>query len=190
MEPHTRLRIKESMANYLTDTRWRWNWVVTQTFDPSKINLTYFHDTEKVRKFRGGLVMSSWKRVLQEIARDANVVYGFVFGEHHKNGNPHWHALLHVTGNLFGQPRRSVIHKFCLSEFGRNRITPMTSVNMEVSVGRVSDGISRYLTKYVAKEVGGHHDTWDFGGFLSGSAAEPGQITTLVGIKPEDFALK
>lgn len=190
MEPHTRSRIKDSLSNYLTDRRWQWNWVLTQTFDPSKPSLTYWHETRKERLFRTGLVLHSWNKVLAEIALRTWMVYGFVFGEQHKNGNPHWHALLHVRENAFKAVRRTSIHKWCLEEFGRNRITPMASENLEVRVDHMSDGISRYLTKYVAKEADGDHATWDFGGFLNGSKAETKQITDRVGIKPSDFALK
>jgi len=190
MEPHIRQQVKQSLANYLTDPRWQWNWVLTQTFDPSKPSLTYWHDTRKERLFRSNLVLSSWKSTIAEIARDSIVCYGFVFGEQHKSGAPHWHAVMHVRENLFGSPRRKAIHEWCLEQFGRNRITPMASENLEVRCGTVSDGISRYLTKYVSKEAQSDYATWDFEGYVSGSKAETGQITDLVGIKPSDFALK
>lgn len=134
--------------------------------------------------------MSSWRQVLREIAKDATVVYGFVFGEAHKSGQPHWHALLHVRENLFKAPTRKSIHEWCLEHYGRNRIVPMASENLEVRCGHMSDGISRYLTKYVAKDTANSHATWTFGGFLNGSEAEPGQIIDLVGIKPGDFLEK
>jgi len=188
--PYNRELVKDSLANYLTDHRWRWNWVLTQTFDPSKPSLTYYHDTRKERRFRGGLVLSSWREVMSFIARDAVCAYGFVFGEQHKSGAPHWHALVHVTENLFGQPRRKSVHEWCLGTYGRSRITPMASENLEVRVGSISDGISRYLTKYVAKESYHDHATWDFVGFINGFEADSGRICDLVGIKPGDFALK
>jgi len=187
MEPHITNGIKDSLANYLSDPRWRWNWVLTQTFDPSKPSLTYWHDTRKERRFRGGLVLSSWRAVLAKIAETASINYGFVFGEQHKNGNPHWHAVMHVTENMWNEPRRKTIHEWCLETYGRSRITPCAPENIEIRARHVSDGISRYLTKYVAKEAHGDHATWDFGGFASGSAVEPEWLIREVGIKSADF---
>jgi len=57
--------------------------------------------------------------------------------------------------------------------------------SLEVGEGlrNVSDGISRYLTKYVAKESAGAQAWWDFKGFMSGLEAAPSQIAAVTGVR-------
>jgi len=193
MEPHLLIRVKASLARYLSDPRWNWNWVVTQTFDPSIPSLTYFHSTANERRFRSGLVDQSFLAFLTEIADSALVCYGFCFGEQHKSGAPHWHALVHVKEDIFGRPRRRQLWGHMKENYGRNRIEPYLSADLTGRVHNVQDhvitGIASYLTKYVAKEAYRDEATWDFRGFIGTGEAQPGEICDLVGIKSSDFSL-
>jgi len=169
--------IKSSFADYLSHPCWNWSWVVTQTFDPFK------------QKPYARLVEHSWRYFMHRVARDANINYGFYFGEPHKSGLPHWHALVHVSENLLGQPRRCHIWEDMFERYGRNCIEPFVGSNdrKSVAVGNVSEGIARYLCKYVAKESSRDQATWDFSGFMSGREADCARIRRLVGVPRSEF---
>jgi len=90
---------------------------------------------------------------------------------------------------LFGEPSRKEAWQYCFKKYGFSQIKPFhANTGLKVSsIGKISDGISRYLCKYVAKEAYDDDATWDFGGFLSGSIAEPGEIAAMTGIRRTDF---
>jgi len=173
MQPQNMAVVKEDFSSYLSKSEWQWNWVVTQTFDEYKVPL------------HQNLVSDSWHDFLDEVGKHANLVYGWMFGEKHKSGRPHWHAICRVDTNLFEQPRRSEIWRYMYDRYGRNRIEPFKSqqkLMCNIRARNVSDGISRYLVKYVAKEAFREDATWDFAGILSGCEADTRQIRAVIGL--------
>jgi len=165
--------VKGEFSSYLSNPKWGWNWVVTQTFDEYKVPI------------HANIVRDSWNDFLREVGRHANVVYGWMFGERHTSGRPHWHAICRVDTNLFDQPRRKDIWLYMFDRYGRNRIEPFKSqqkLMCNLASRTVSDGIARYLTKYVAKSAFQEDATWDFGGLLSGCEADTKQIRAAVGL--------
>jgi len=173
MQPLPMNDVKAEFASYLSRPEWGWNVVAHQTFDEHKCYIT---DTVCLR---------SWNSFLEYVGREANVVYGWMFGEHHKSGNPHWHAICKIEENLFGMPRRKMVWAHQYEKFGRFRLEPLRpdgNLMGDISTKTVSDGVSRYLVKYVAKEAFRGDATFDFGGFLGGKPADPKQICTAIGL--------
>lgn len=164
--------IKQSFADYLSKPYWDWSWYCTQTFDWKKL---------AKRKFYARLHEHSWRFFLSRLQETCSISYGFCFAESHKSGKMHWHALVHVTENLLGQPRRKDIWRAMYRKYGYNQILPFKSIGLELAVDSVSTGVARYLTKYVAKEAAQDQAWWDFGGNISGRPAEAAQIRDAIG---------
>lgn len=176
MQPHNLERVKAEFALFLSETKWNWNWVATQTFDSFKVPI------------HSNIVHDSFNELMKKIARTAVMNYGFVFGEQHKSGLPHWHALLHVSESLWGEPRRSDIWDWAFKRYGRNRIeafNPVIPIHHE-SIGVISTGISKYMCKYVAKESARDEATWDFKGFMGGREVPTARIMDVLGWKRSD----
>lgn len=177
MSPRITDEYKDSFASWLTRPEWRWSWVACQTFKPqfqSWINV----------------VRDSWKEYCGEIAKSAICNYGFCFGEVTLQSRPHWHALLHVKENLFGDPRRKTIWKYAFNRWGRNTITPYRGGLKEqghIEIRKVSDGIARYCAKYLAKGTNRQDAWWDFQGFISGKEVDPKQLVRELGLPRADF---
>jgi len=161
--------IKEAFADYLSKPYWNWSWYCTATFDPSKMP-QYKRIAEH-----------SWRFFLSRIADTASISYGFCFSETHRSGATHWHALVHVTENLLGQPQRKDVWKQMFDKYGRNQILPFKASNFSHTIDTMSTGVARYLTKYVAKEAASDQAWWDFGGNISGSEANASQIRSAIG---------
>jgi len=128
----------------------------------------------------------SFGRMLREIAKTATMVYGFAFGELQQSGRPHWHAVVHVTPDLFDGPSRQDVWRYMFRMYGRSDIREVQagqSVQVGEGIKNVSDGISRYLTKYVAKEAATGQAWWDFKGFMSGKEADPSAIAAVTGVR-------
>jgi len=183
MPSETLALVKKSFADYLSRPEWNWSWFHTQTFDVHKCGY---------RKRNGRLAVhreicnESFGRMMNVIAKQAVIVYGFAFGELHRNGFPHWHALLHVKSNLFGQPRRVDVFDYMFRKYGRNKLleyVPNQNVQVSEGVACVSDGVARYLCKYVAKEAAQGDAWWDFKGFMGGCEADPSQIAAVTGVR-------
>jgi len=182
MEPHTLSLVKSSFSDYLTRPEWHWSWFATQTFDYNKCG---YLRRNGCRDVHSEICQESFGRMLGEIAKTAVMVYGFAFGELQQSGRPHWHAVVHVTTDLFDGPRRLDIWKYMFRMYGRSDIREVQtgqSVQVAEGVGKVSDGISRYLTKYVAKESATGQAWWDFRGFMSGSEADASAIAAVTGV--------
>jgi len=167
--------LKSSFADYLSKPYWNWSWYCTATFDPLKVP-QYKRIAEH-----------SWRFFLSRIADTSSMSYGFCFSEAHHSGATHWHALVHVTENLLGQPRRSDVWKAMFDKYGRNQILPYEEADMELAVNSISCGVARYLTKYVAKEAANDQAWWDFGGNISGRDATVKQIMGALGQPVEGF---
>lgn len=172
MQPHNLTEVKTAFADYLSQPDWDWNWVVTQTFDERKVPL------------HSSIVKDSFQQFMLEIAKTANSNYGFVFGEQHRSGRPHWHAILHVQTSLFGEPLRKDMWKWSFTKYGRNRIEPCRDERSrrELAIADISMGIARYLTKYVVKDAARDEAWWDFQGFLSGRETPARRIFSHLGV--------
>jgi len=164
--------IKDSFADYLAKPYWNWSWYATQTFDVNKL---------AKKKFYAKLHQHSWRYFLNQIGLTASMSYGFCFAESHKSGKMHWHAIVHVSENLLGQPRRKDIWRAMYNKYGYNQILPFTNTEARMRAGCISTGIARYLTKYVAKEAAHDQAWWDFNGNVSGSDADPSEIMAAIG---------
>lgn len=161
--------IKDSFADYLTKPYWNWSWYATQTFDPEKFGAyPRLHE-------------HSWRYFLNQISKTAAISYGFCFAEAHKSGKMHWHALVHVTENLLGQPRRKDIWQKMFWKYGYNQILPFAHTELQERANCISTGIARYLTKYVAKEAARDQAWWDFNGNISGKDASAIEIRDAIG---------
>jgi len=168
--------VKKAFAAYLTRPVWNWSWLVTQTFDIHKCGYT---KSDGKLAFHSRLIQESWEVFLDEVSCHAGLVYGFVFGEAHKSGAPHWHAVVHASDGLLGVPRWGRIRERCYDRFGRIRFSVINkgqSIQMSEGVRAVSDGVSRYLCKYVAKDANTSHAWWDFSGCIGGCFADTGQL--------------
>jgi len=181
MQTHNLELVKIAFAEYLSLPEWNWTLVVTQTFDE--------HKTPCHRNMSS----DSFKDLMEYAGNEAVCIYGFAFGEQHKSGRPHWHAILHMTENLFEQPRRADIWRYMFDKYGRNRIEPYrpnacTVVNDGRQAERVGEGIARYLCKYVAKESARDQAWWDFTGFMSGQQVPARRIRELTGIKKMEYS--
>ena len=172
--------VKTAFAKYLSDPKWDWTWFVTQTFNPK---LKHTHYNFKRDRFYGRICEHSWRDFLAFVGFHSSAVWGFMFCETHKNGYPHWHALLHVQESLFGEPRREDVWCYMFQRFGWNRVDPVRTGDVSKTAG----GVCRYLTKYVAKVAAGADATWDFGGYLGGTEADTGQIVSASGVDVLNF---
>lgn len=172
--------VKTAFAHYLSDPKWDWTWFLTQTFDPAR---EHTHYNRKRDRFYGRLCEHSWRDLLKYVGTRANHCWGFMFTELHKNGHPHWHALLHVQEDLFERPARSSVWRYMFQRFGWNRVDPVRKGD----VSKTAHGVCRYLTKYIAKEAAGGDATWDFGGYLGGTEADTGQIVRASGVDVLSF---
>ena len=161
--------IKDSFADYLSKPYWNWSWYVTATFDPQK----------QVQYPR--LAEHSWRFFLSRIADTAAMSYGWAFAESHKSGSMHWHAIVHVSENLLGQPRRKDIWEAMFKKYGRCEISAFRPTNLQLGINTVSYGVARYLTKYVAKDAATGEAWWDFAGNISGLEADSKQIRDAIG---------
>jgi len=179
--------VKSQFASYLSKPAWNWTWFVTQTYD---INKCGFTRKDGKRAFHSQISKESFDNFIKRVGQASASCWGFVFEERHKTGRPHWHALLHVTENLFGDPRRDVLWKYMFEKYGRMEIRPFNcnrGAATDSDVGIISDGISRYLCKYLAKDSRRDDAWWDFRGFTSGFEAEARQIRELIGIDSMDL---
>ena len=175
MQPHMMNEFKASFSSYLTDPKWKWNWVVTQTFDTDKVPL------------HRSIVRESWQDMLGKIGKNSSCCYGWVFGETGRMGRVHWHAILHVQENLFGDPSRRQIWEQMFDKYGRCSITAYVCNQREIgniATKTISDGIARYLTKYVVKDTFSDDAWWDFDGNLAGRWAAPARIMRVIGMTP------
>ena len=167
--------LTSSLAAWLSSPTWDWTWVVHQTFDEKKCTLGR------------GLVLHSWRSLMREIAKDATINYGFCFGERGALGRIHFHALVHMTPSIFGYPVIDEIGPAMYALFGYCRIEPFIGGLNErghLSIEKMSGGVARYLTKYIAKEAGYHDSTWDFEGLISGRVATGEQLKRAIGMDP------
>lgn len=175
MEPENLPEVKRAFEYYLSNPLWNWNWVLTQTFDPDKVPM------------HRNICRDTFRTTMDLISVGAIMAYGFAFGEQHRSGLPHWHAILHVETNLFGAPTRRSIWQRNFSEWGRNRIEPFRArVNFaSLDSACVAHGIARYLCKYVAKDSVGDQAWWDFDGNIGGLRVDAARIAHTIGL-PED----
>ena len=179
MQPHKIGHFKQTFADFLSLSDWKWSWVCHQTFDSCKVG-------DENGKLYPSLIPWSWHHMMATIARDAMLNYGFYFAERGKMGRIHWHAIIHVKEDLFGHPRRSAIWDEMFRKFGRCRFEPYQGPD-NWCFKRVSTGIANYLCKYVAKDTYSDDATWDFTGFMGGSTADSGRIGRLIGIDTSDW---
>lgn len=123
---------------------------------------------------------------MYELARTACMNYGFVFEERGKFGRLHWHALVHVKQNLFGDPKMQDLWGHMYERYGRNLIECYNPCAQSSPGGgdsdRMSTGIASYLTKYVAKCSESDNTWWDFEGFMGGSRADTWRIASAIGL--------
>lgn len=183
MEPRTLDLVKKSFSDYLTRPEWEWSWFMTQTFDFHKCG--YRKRNGKLDVHRE-ICEESFQRMMEFIGKTATICYGFGFGELHKSGRPHWHAVVHVGMDLYSQCTRESVWEYMFKMYGRNTIAevmPCQGLQVHSGTALISDGISRYLTKYVAKESATGQAWWDFKGYMSGSEADPSQIAAITGIR-------
>ncbi len=176
MQLHNSSNVKAAFASYLSQSEWKWNWVVHQTFDEHKCDLY------------PSILGYSWREFMREIARNAMMNYGWCFAETGKLGRLHWHALVHVKEDLLRRPSRTEIWAHMFRKFGRNRIEPYKAGQRElgwIATKEMSDGISRYVAKYLAKETCLDNAWWDFGGFLGGKQADSKRIARAIGLDSE-----
>lgn len=169
--------VKAEMSSWLSDPQWDWTWVVTQTFKPQASQ----HRTR---------VPDSWMRWMQNLSSLSDVIYGFCFGELHRSGKTHWHAVVHVQDGLYGEVQRKEQFNWALEKYGRNRITayqPNLREMGHLQTKKVSDGIARYCVKYVAKDYAIDSAWWDFLGFLHGNQVEPKQILRILKLPRVDL---
>ncbi len=177
METHNTADVKVAFSSYLTLPEWNWNWVAHQTFDDGKVPL------------HRNIVKESFEDLLNEIARTSMLCYGWCFGETGYGGRVHWHSILHVGVNLFGQPRRKDIYEFMFKKYGRMSITPYVGNQREmgnIATKTISDGIARYLTKYLVKGSHTQDAWWDFQGNLGGYPAVTSRIMRVIGMTLPD----
>jgi len=167
------LHVKSSFAAYLSLPGWDFNWFITQTFDPNKF-----------KRARNGcllvptnITVNSFKDFIKFTGTRSNACWGWMFGELHRSGMPHWHALMHIQPNLFGQPSRTSMWAHMWHRYGRFEAKPYLPARHQHVAGAAT-----YLTKYVAKETFQDNATWDFKGYLSGSEADSGQIARAIGV--------
>lgn len=171
--PQTFGQIKDAFSDYLSLPQWDWTYFITQTFDPRRYSKAYSR-----------LCEHSWRFLCNRLMERSIISYGFAFAESHKSGLRHWHALVHVTPDLFGNPTWDDIRKVMLEKYGRIQINDFKPDNWQLAgaqVNTISNGVSRYLTKYVAKESSGGDAWWDFNGNISGSEADAGEIMAAIG---------
>ena len=170
---HSFQKVKSAFAEYLSLPEWDWDWFITQTFDPKKF--------KRARNGRllvpTNITVNSWKDFIRFTGSTANACWGFMFGELHRSGMPHWHALVHVQANLFDQPSRTDMWRHMWHRYGRFEARPYEPAKFQDVAGACS-----YLTKYVAKEAFQDDATWDFKGFLAGSEADSRQIVRACGV--------
>lgn len=165
--------IKAEFASYLSMPQWDWTWYATQTFDVNKLANKKFYDR---------LHEHSWRFFLNRVGQTSPLSYGFCFAESHKSGKMHWHALVHVSENLLGQPRRKDIWSHMFRKYGYNQILPYRSIGVELAIDSVSTGVARYLTKYLVKESARGEAWWEFNGNMGGNEADAGQIMSAIGM--------
>jgi len=170
---HQIQNVKVAMQEYLSLPQWNFTHYITQTFDD-----------RKCRPY-SKICEHSWRYFLNTFGRDASMIYGWVFAERGKSGRLHWHAIVHISPNLLGQPTQRELWEGMFSKYGRN----VTEIyKPENPVLRASDAIwlgtrlAGYLTKYVAKDAGGNDAMWDFGGFMSGREADAAQLCSAIGV--------
>lgn len=172
--PQSYEQIKDAFSDYLSMPYWDWTYFITQTFDPKRYKKSYSR-----------LCEHSWRFLCNRLMEQSILSYGFAFSESHKSGYRHWHALIHVTPNLFGQPTWKEIKDAMLKKYGRIQIDNFKPDNWMLTGDRqimtISNGVSRYLTKYVAKEAATGEAWWDFNGNMSGSEADCAEILAAIG---------
>jgi len=175
--------VKKAFAHYLSRPEWNWSWFLTQTFDVHKCG---FLKSDGKPALHSEICRESFNRMMRKVADQAMSVYGFGFAESHRNGRPHWHAILHVKEDLFGNPCRTSIYNYMYKMYGRNQIRgfkPSVNVKIDSGIECVSDGVSRYLCKYIAKESHRNDAWWDFKGFLGGLEVPTSEICQHIGIR-------
>jgi len=173
MQLHKWSSVKEGFSAYLSQPEWDWSWVVHQTFDEYKCDLY------------PSILGFSWREFMREIARTAQMNYGWCFAETGKLGRLHWHGIVHVKTNLLRQPLRKTIWQHMFNKFGRNRIEayiPRTSETYWIGNHRMSNAVGRYLTKYIAKESFLDNAWWDFEGFMGGNQVDSARISRAIGL--------
>lgn len=124
------------------DSRWRWDWFATLTFDQSKAG-TGSHDV-----VGWSLSRRYWDEWATGIAERAGLpgIYWFRGREPNKNNRgTHFHALIGGVEDL----RRSDAWS-AWSRHGFARILPYG----EDHEGKPLQGAARYVSKYVVKELG------------------------------------
>lgn len=114
------------------------------------------------------------------------MLYGWMFAEKGKMGRLHWHAIVHIQQNLFKEPNWGQIRDGMFDKYGRVTVEsykPGADVLIQQDAAGVATAVSRYLTKYVAKDSAGGDTTWDFGGFMNGSEADASQLCSAIGVR-------
>ncbi len=114
------------------------------------------------------------------------MIYGWVFAERGQMGRLHWHAIVHVSPNLLGQPSWGDMVDGMFQKYGRVVIEtykhcPVVTRNRDTV--EVGTRLAKYLTKYVAKDASGRDAWWDFGGFMSGREADAAQLCSAIGVR-------
>jgi len=170
---HTMSNVQGAFAEYLSQDQWKWTHYITQTFDDLKCR-PYSKICEH-----------SWRYFLNSVGREASMVYGWMFGEKGKSGRLHWHAIVHITPNLLGEPTQEHIWQSMYAKYGRAVVEiyePGIPVLQEADAIFVAMKVASYLTKYVAKDSAGGDATWDFGGFMGGHEADAAQLCSAIGV--------
>jgi len=173
MEPQTARPFNDQFAEYLSQPAWRWSWFVTQTFDDLK------------QKPYPAMVKHSWRFMMYEIARSAGCTYSWVFAEIGRFGRIHWHALVHVTPNLRNEPNIDEVWNYMYKRYGRCHLDPINGPDKGQYPHpciEKAQGVTAYLTKYVAKDQFQGSTYWDFMGFLGGSLADSRRIQSAIGL--------
>lgn len=153
--------LHESLAVWLSQPKWAWTWYVTQTF--------------KCENPTPRLGEVSFRHWMSQLSRASAACWGFVFGEVGKLGRFHWHALIHISPNLWGLPETSIFHAWALEKYGRNTVAWYRGPD-DKQLMHAGEKLSRYLTKYIAKDTENDNLYWDWLGFVSGAEVLPGQI--------------
>lgn len=163
MEPHSFERVKAEFAQYLSLPEWQWTHVITQTYDNAKTPIYPL------------LPLHSWRFFNNYLRPRSPENYGWMFAEKGKTGRLHWHGLVRIVKDLFGKPTDDELWQYMFNRYGRCKVEPLREEQNwlgNVTFRTVSNGISRYLTKYVVKDAISDNAVFDFAGNLDGQEAD------------------
>ncbi|MGH1438603.1 MAG: replication endonuclease [Cellvibrionaceae bacterium] len=91
-----------------------------------------------------------WAKVRAAFARENIIVFGFRVAEPHHDGCPHWHSLLWFPEHQL-EKAMAIYQAYAMQDDPPAKV----SVRFKVSIDEVANGATRYIAKYISKNVDG-----------------------------------